>query len=333
MELAMDLSGAFAILEALIDACLSAMAVTAEIGRELAAIFWSTSVLFTLSVMIAGGASGVAAYIIRAVIWGGIVIGGLMLWPTVVEELWASLNELSVWISGSEFNPLATAERGFDLLKRTTDQAMSWNLLLPWNWPTAIMIIGAGVGIQAIFLFLSLVLAFGILQFFLMAGVAPLMIPFVLAGPLSGFGMTLVGGMLSSLVYLASLSVIITVGEAAFTEATIASHDEVLTFDDMWNVTLASLAVLLLAWRGSAWAANITRGASGGTGLTGIFGTLAGMALARGGGAAAGTAPAGQVAAGSSRAGLGAAGAGGRGAGGAPGGRAGTGVVGVQSRA
>jgi hypothetical protein len=296
----MEIAGSFDVLQSIIEACRQAMAVTAEIGRELAAVFWSMAVLFTLSVMIAGGASGTMAYIIRAIIWGGIVIGGLMLWPTVVvDELWASVHEISMWISGRELNPVATAERGWDLFLRAYDAGVTWQMVLPWNWPAASAILGAGLGVAVIFLGLALLLAIAIIQFFIGAAIAPLMIPFVLAGPLAGFGYTLVGFMLSSLVYLATMSVIITVGESVFIDATLPGPDEILMIGDLGKVAAASLVVFFLAWKASSWAAQITRGASGGTGLTGIIGTFAGMAMGRGAGAATGSARAGQATVGS----------------------------------
>ena len=328
----MELEFSFDALGVIIATAQNAMATMAAIGQRLAAVLWSITVLLTLSVMIAGGATGGLAYIIRAIIWGGIVVGGLALWPTVVSESYATIQEASVAISGRDLNALEVARRGWDIFMRTYDHGFTWQNIMPWNAVPAAMIVLAGLGIAVIFAALSLVIAVAIVQFFIGAVVAPLVIPFILAGPLAGFGMTLVGFILSSVVYLTALSVIISLGEAVFLDAAIPGPDEALTFGDLGAVAVASAVVLFLAWRGSSFAAQITRGASGGTGMTGIFGTLAGLALGSAGAAAAGSAAGGPAATGAAARGGSGGGSPGRGSGGGDGGSRGPSPRGTSYR-
>jgi TrbL/VirB6 plasmid conjugal transfer protein len=312
------MEGTFDVLGVLIQFLQGAMQQTAQIGLQLALGLATLAFLLRVAIAIAGGASGITGAAVHYLIMGGLYGTFLSGWPAIVNILFQSVQDLSAVISGSALNPIATAERGFDLFLRTLDQGFSWALLLPQNLVAAGLLPFVGFGVFLIWLVMALTVAAAIFLFFASAVIAPVLMGLLAIPPLAGFGASAIGAVLSSTAYLAILSVIISAGEALF-NASVPGPDETVTLTTLGNAAVSALVVLWLGIKASNYAATITRGASGGTGISGLVMTAAGFGLSRApGAAAAGTTIAsrsggGAVVAGGGGGGSAAAGAGGGG--------------------
>ena len=234
--------------------------------------------------MIAGGVGGAVGTAVRYIIWGGLALGALAAWPTVIQAVFDTTQVISVEISGAPFNGTEVAARGFAILARAIDQATSLSTLLSLEVLDGLFIVFAALGIFIIFLAASLLTAIAIVKFWIQAAVAPFLLGLIFFSPLAGVGWMALTGPLSTMVYLITLSVILNVGGAAFSEAVFPGPDELLVLADVFTTAAAAAVVLFLAWRSSSWASDIVRGAAGATGVTSLITGVAGAGLMRGGG-------------------------------------------------
>ena len=259
--------------------------ITSEVAWRLAATIAGAALILAAAIRVAAGGGGIVPYVIQWIIGTGLVLGLLAFWPTIMVESFNTADEIARLFGADGITALDVIARGYAVFARVVGSGITgsiWNALNPAYYSSIVI----AFFILLVHVFLSLIMAAAILQFWIGGAALPILIPFVFVNGLSGLGFSVVVFVATSVVRLIVLSLILTIGQDTILDVLVPDADSLVTLLDLVTALLGALVILYLAWQASSWATTIARGSIGGTGITGLAVAALTGGAARGGGSA-----------------------------------------------
>jgi hypothetical protein len=254
----------------------------AEVGYGLAAGIALIGLGLGLSVRVASGAGGVFGYIASWLVNFGLVGGAVAAAPLVAQASYDTADQLVLMATGSGVAGLDVIKAGFDLMSRVWNHGVTGSAYNPLNWLQYIWVMALSAVLFVGHLWLSWLIGWTTILFWLSAAVMPILLPIMFIPPLAGIGAGGLSIVVSNMIRLLVLGLVIGVGRDLVEGIVIPPGTEEITMLDIGAAIVAVFTVSLLAWASSSIASSIARSAAPSTGLNSFVTAIAGGAMMRG---------------------------------------------------
>jgi hypothetical protein len=271
----------------LIDILRANTAILADYGFRFGASLAAISLLFSLalaSLGIGNAWQGTLGWIIKT----GLILGCATFAPIIAEEVFNAADEFVRAVTGTGVTGLDVIERGATVIARVWEHGLVGSAYNPANWPQWIAIMVSAGLIFVFHVWISLLVSFSIVHFWLFSALMPITVMFLFIPVLSGVGAQALAQMVSGMIRLVVLGIIIGELGETFLEVTLPGETEELTLPMLFAPAVAIAVLTVISWTASSTASAIARGAAPSTGLNAIATTFfAGAAMRPAAGSAA----------------------------------------------